>query len=67
MFQRSSRNWFLLELLKLYDGSSDSNKKAGDKDSSSSVKDPFSNPFGSDAFGELVFVFFLHSPSSLYQ
>ncbi|KAK2554589.1 hypothetical protein P5673_023815 [Acropora cervicornis] len=37
----SRDNWFL----------PDSNKETGDKDSSSSVKDPFSSPFGSDAFG----------------
>ncbi|XP_074612540.1 epidermal growth factor receptor substrate 15-like 1 [Acropora palmata] len=49
--KNSGDNFFSSDPFKPSGGSSDSNKKTGDKDSSSSVKDPFSNPFGSDAFG----------------
>ena len=55
LFQSPTDNFFSSDPFKPSGGSSDSKKTTDSKDSSSSVKDPFSNPFGSDPFGEFIF------------
>lgn len=55
LFQSPTDNFFSSDPFKPSGGSSDPKKTTdSNKDSSTSVKDPFSNPFGSDPFGELV-------------
>lgn len=57
LFQSPTDNFFSSDPFKPSGSGSDSKKNTENtqgKDSSSSVKDPFSNPFGSDPFGEFV-------------
>ena len=56
LFQSPTDNFFSSDPFKPSGGSSDSKKTADNKDSSSSMKDPFSNPFGSDPFGEFFVI-----------
>lgn len=54
-FQSPTDNFFSSDPFKSSGSGSDSKKNSDnsqDKDSLPSVKDPFSNPFGSDPFGE---------------
>ena len=59
LLQSSTDNFFSSDPFKPSGSSSDSKKTTDSKDLSSSAKDPFSNPFGSDPFGEFT-TFFLH-------
>ena len=58
LLQSSTDNFFSSDPFKPSGSSSDSKKTTDSKDLSSSAKDPFSNPFGSDPFGEFTTIFF---------
>ena len=58
LLQSSTDNFFSSDPFKPSGSSSDSKKTTDSKDLSSSAKDPFSNPFGSDPFGEFTTFFF---------
>ena len=57
LLQSSTDNFFSSDPFKPSGSSSDSKKTTDSKDLSSSAKDPFSNPFGSDPFGEFTTIF----------
>ena len=59
LLQSSTDNFFSSDPFKPSGSSSDSKKTTDSKDLSSSAKDPFSNPFGSDPFGEFTTIFFV--------
>ena len=58
LLQSSTDNFFSSDPFKPSGSGSDSKKTTDSKDLSSSAKDPFSNPFGSDPFGEFTTIFF---------
>ena len=58
LLQSSTDNFFSSDPFKPSGSSSDSKKTTDSKDLSSSAKDPFNNPFGSDPFGEFTTIFF---------
>lgn len=62
LLQSSTDNFFSTDPFKPSGSSSDSKKTTDSKDLSSSAKDPFSNPFGSDPFGEFTTIFFTLLP-----
>lgn len=60
-FQSPADNFFSSDPFKPSGSGSDTKKSTNnsqDKDSLSSVKDPFSNPFGPDPFGQFIFYIF---------
>lgn len=60
-FQSPADNFFSSDPFKPSGSGSDTKKSTNnsqDKDSLSSVKDPFSNPFGPDPFGQFIYYFF---------
>ena len=62
LLQSSTDNFFSSDPFKPSGSGSDSKKTTDSKDLSSSAKDPFSNPFGSDPFGEFTTIFFSSLP-----
>ena len=60
-FQSPADNFFSSDPFKPSGSGSDTKKSTNnsqDKDSLSSVKDPFSNPFGPDPFGQFIYYIF---------
>lgn len=64
LLQSSTDNFFSSDPFKPSGSGSDSKKTTDSKDLSSSAKDPFSNPFGSDPFGEFTTIFFCRQARS---
>ena len=69
-FQSPADNFFSSDPFKPSGSGSDTKKSTNnsqDKDSLSSVKDPFSNPFGPDPFGQFIYYLFCLFLSLLFK